>query len=119
MSNFTSIEFELFDITGNNYLAWALYAEFFLSTKGLEGTILEGNQTQSQEKAKAMIFFRHHFHGDLKNEYLTVKDPQVVWNNLKERNGYTYSRGRGRGHGRGRVHGHGYTRGCGYGQVRV
>jgi len=85
MSNFTSLEFEVLDITGNKYLAWALDAEFSLSAKGLEGTIREGNQAQNQDKAKAMIFLRHHLHGDLKNEYLTVKDPQVLWNDLKER----------------------------------
>jgi hypothetical protein len=31
-----------------------------------------------------MIFIRHHLHEDLKNEYLTVKDPLVHWNKLKE-----------------------------------
>jgi len=85
MSKISSLEFEVLDITGNNYLAWALDAEFSLSAKGLEGTILEGNQAGNQDKAKAMIFLRHHLHGDLKNEYLTVKDPQVLWNDLKER----------------------------------
>lgn len=32
-----------------------------------------------------MIFLRHHLHESLKIEYLTVKDPLVLWNNLKER----------------------------------
>ncbi|XP_057250111.1 uncharacterized protein LOC130591190 [Beta vulgaris subsp. vulgaris] len=30
-------------------------------------------------------FARHHLHEGLKTEYLTVKDPQVLWSNLKER----------------------------------
>lgn len=85
MSKFTSLEFEVLDITGNNYLAWALDAEFSLSAKRLEATILEENKAESQDKAKAMILLRHHLHVDLKNEYLTVKDPQILWNNLKER----------------------------------
>ena len=34
---------------------------------------------------KAIIFLRHHIHDDLKNEYLTVKDPLVLWNNISER----------------------------------
>ncbi|XP_021735672.1 uncharacterized protein LOC110702276 [Chenopodium quinoa] len=38
-----------------------------------------------QDKAKVMIFLRHHLHEGLKNEYLTVKDPQILWSNLKER----------------------------------
>ncbi|XP_021839718.2 uncharacterized protein [Spinacia oleracea] len=44
----------------------------------------EGNKETSQNKAKDMIFLRHHLHKDLKIEYLTVKDPQILWSNLKE-----------------------------------
>ena len=32
-----------------------------------------------------MIFLRHHLDESLKIEYLTVKDPLVLWKNLKER----------------------------------
>ncbi|XP_073159060.1 uncharacterized protein [Henckelia pumila] len=32
-----------------------------------------------------MIFLRHHLHDGLKIEYLTIKDPLDLWNNLKER----------------------------------
>ncbi|XP_073137046.1 uncharacterized protein [Henckelia pumila] len=32
-----------------------------------------------------MIFLRHHLHNGLKIEYLTIKDPLDLWNNLKER----------------------------------
>ncbi|XP_021840247.2 uncharacterized protein [Spinacia oleracea] len=45
----------------------------------------EGNKATCQDKAKAMIFLRHHLHEGLKTEYLTVKDPQILWSNLKER----------------------------------
>ena len=31
-----------------------------------------------------MIFLRHHLDEGLKNEYLTIKDPLVLWKNLKE-----------------------------------
>jgi hypothetical protein len=44
-----------------------------------------GNKTSDQQNAKAMIFIRRHLHEGLKNEYLTVKDPLVLWNKLKER----------------------------------
>ncbi|KAK9698556.1 hypothetical protein RND81_08G113000 [Saponaria officinalis] len=52
---------------------------------GLGKTIKEGNKTTSQYKAKVMIFLRHHIHDGLKNEYITIKDPQILWSNLKER----------------------------------
>nr|GEX74063.1 hypothetical protein [Tanacetum cinerariifolium] len=37
------------------------------------------------QKAKALMFIRHHLHVDLKIEYLTMKDPLVLWNKLKYR----------------------------------
>ena len=38
-----------------------------------------------QDRAKALIFLRHHLHEDLKIEYLTVKDPLSLWTELKKR----------------------------------
>ena len=38
-----------------------------------------------QDRAKALIFLRHHLDESLKNEYLTVKDPLVLWQSLKDR----------------------------------
>ncbi|CAM8962837.1 unnamed protein product [Rhodiola kirilowii] len=32
-----------------------------------------------------MIFIRHHLHEGLKYEYLTIKDPSILWKELKER----------------------------------
>ncbi|XP_028792888.1 uncharacterized protein LOC114748617 [Neltuma alba] len=85
MTNLTKLEFTTLDITGKNYLSWVLDAEIHLDAKGLGSTILPGNEATSQDKAKAMIFLRHHLHEGLKAEYLTVKDPLELWNNLKER----------------------------------
>ncbi|KAK8337432.1 hypothetical protein V6Z12_A09G185000 [Gossypium hirsutum] len=85
MSNLTKLEFVALDITGNSYLSWVLDAEIHLDAKGLGETIKEGNEESTQDKAKAMIFLRHHLHEGLKTEYLTVKDPQILWANLKER----------------------------------
>ena len=47
--------------------------------------IKEGNQASLQDRAKALIFFCHHRHEGLKNEYLTVNDHFTLWSNLKER----------------------------------
>ncbi|XP_028801898.1 uncharacterized protein LOC114757071 [Neltuma alba] len=85
MSNLTKLEFVALDITGKNYLSWVLDAEIHLNANGLGDTIKAENKASSQEKAKAMIFLRHHLHEGLKMEYLTIKDPLVLWNNLKER----------------------------------
>ncbi|XP_021764611.1 uncharacterized protein LOC110729201 [Chenopodium quinoa] len=85
MSNLAKLEFVALDITEKNYLSWVLDAEIHLDAKGLGETIKEANKATPQDKAKAMIFLRHHLHEGLKNEYLTVKDPQILWSNLKER----------------------------------
>ncbi|XP_074346894.1 uncharacterized protein LOC141685705 [Apium graveolens] len=52
---------------------------------GLGDTIKEGNKASEQDKAKAMIFLRHHLDEGLKTEYLVIKDPTTLWKNLKER----------------------------------
>ncbi|XP_021758379.1 uncharacterized protein LOC110723336 [Chenopodium quinoa] len=85
MSNLAKLEFVALDITRNNYLSWVLDAEIHLDANGLGDTIKENNTETSQDKSKAMIFLLHHLHEGLKTEYLTVKDPQVLWSNLKER----------------------------------
>jgi len=79
------LEFAALDITGKNYLSWVLDAEIHLDAKGLGNTIIKENEASKQDKAKAMIFLRHHLDEGLKTEYLTIKDPLELWNNLKER----------------------------------
>lgn len=85
MANITKLEFVALDVTGKNYLSWTLDAEMHLAAMGLADTIEQNNVTTTQDRAKAMIFLRHHLHDDLKNEYLTVKNPFILWENLKER----------------------------------
>lgn len=85
MSNLTKLEFVALDISGKNYLSWILDAEIHLDAMGLGDAIKAGNKASTQERAKAMIFLRHHLHEALKSEYLTIKDPPVLWENLKER----------------------------------
>lgn len=84
MSNLSKLEFVALDITGKNYLSWVLDAEIHLDAKGLGNTIIQRNEVSNKDKAKAMIFRRHHLHEGLKTEYLTVKDP-LEWISLKDR----------------------------------
>ncbi|CAM8923087.1 unnamed protein product [Rhodiola kirilowii] len=85
MSNLSKLEFNALDISGNNYLAWILDAEIHLDAMDLRDAIKEGNNASEQNKAEAMIFLRHHLHEGLKYEYLTIKDPSILWKELKER----------------------------------
>ena len=83
MLNLTKLEFVALDISRKNYLSWILDAEIHLDAMNLGNTIKEGNQASLQDCAKSLIFFQHHLHEDLKNEYFTVKDPLTLWNELK------------------------------------
>ncbi|KAK8369555.1 hypothetical protein V6Z12_A01G118700 [Gossypium hirsutum] len=85
MSNLAKLEFAALKISGKNYLSWVLDAEIHLDAKSLGNTIVENKEASNQDKAKAMIFIRHHSHEGLKVEYLTVKDPLELWKNLKKR----------------------------------
>ena len=85
MSNLSKLQFEALHTTGNNYLTWAMDAEMYLAAEGNGDAIKEENMTSEQQKAKALIFLCHHINEALKNEYLTVKDPLVLWNKLTER----------------------------------
>ncbi|XP_019241447.1 PREDICTED: uncharacterized protein LOC109221412 [Nicotiana attenuata] len=85
MSNISKLEFVALDILGKSYMSWVLDAEIHLDAMGLADTIKDKNQASNQDRAKAMIFLRHHLHEGLKMEYLTIKDPVILWNNLKDR----------------------------------
>ncbi|XP_038992562.1 uncharacterized protein LOC120116079 [Hibiscus syriacus] len=84
MSNLTKLEFMALDITGKNYLSWVLDVEIHLDAKGLGETIKKGNKATTQDKSKDMIFLHHQLYEGLKTKYLTVKDLQILWINLKE-----------------------------------
>ena len=85
MSNLMTLEFVALDISGNNYLSWILDTEIHLDASNLGETIKENNSASLQNRAKALIFLRYHLDESLKNEYLTVKDPLVLWQSLKDR----------------------------------
>ena len=74
MSNFTKLKFVAFDILGNNYLSWILGVEIHFDVMNLGATIKEENQVSLQDRAKTLIFLRHHLHEGLQNENLTIND---------------------------------------------
>ena len=75
MSNLTKFELLTLDISGKNYLSWIFNAEIHLDAMNLGATIKEGNQASLQNRAKALIFLCHHFHGGLKKKVFDEKSP--------------------------------------------
>ena len=51
----------------------------------LGNTIKKENTTSLQDHTKTLIFIRNHINEGLKREYLTINDPLIIWDNLKER----------------------------------
>ena len=73
------------DIIGKNYLSWILDVEIHIDAMNLGVAIKEENQASLHDRTKVLIFLQHHLHEDLKTEYLIVKDPLTLWNELKGR----------------------------------
>ncbi|CAH9077885.1 unnamed protein product [Cuscuta europaea] len=88
MANISKREFDVLDLSGQKYLEWKVDALAHLKANALENTIAENNSATPQNKAKAIIFLRHHLHESLKSEYLLVDDPKELWDNLQERYGH-------------------------------
>ncbi|XP_031096985.1 uncharacterized protein LOC116001237 [Ipomoea triloba] len=85
MSSLAIREFTEFALDGNNYLTWKLDVEMHLASKSLSETIVAPSRSTDAQKAQALIFLRHHLNHNLKNEYLTEKDPLVLWTSLMDR----------------------------------
>ncbi|XP_070011233.1 uncharacterized protein [Nicotiana sylvestris] len=85
MTDIMTRKFIALEISSKNYMTWVLDAEIHLDAMGLGDAIKDKTKASAQDYAKALIFLRHHLDEGLKIEYLTVKDPLVLWNGLKER----------------------------------
>ena len=76
-------------VDGSNYLTWTIDAENRLEGMSLDHTVTpfeEGNDERTKpDKANALYVIRHHLDPDLKSEYMTEKDPLVLWQSLKDR----------------------------------
>ena len=78
MSNLTKFEFVALDITKKNDMSWILDTQIHFDAMNFRATIKEENQASLQDRAKALIFLRHHLLEDLKSEYLMVKEPLTL-----------------------------------------
>ena len=85
MANIVRREFEFLRISWSNYISWNLSVKLHLNAKNLGKTIKANNNEPNDNEAKAIMFVRHHIDDGVKNEYLTIGDPHVLWFSLKER----------------------------------
>ncbi|KAL6619529.1 hypothetical protein ACP70R_034668 [Stipagrostis hirtigluma subsp. patula] len=88
MSDLVKREFDVLAQNGSNYLAWSLDAEILLASKDLLRTIKptdDKDKSTPAEQAMALHILRHHLSATLKNEYMTERNPKVLWDLLHER----------------------------------
>ncbi|KAL6652682.1 hypothetical protein ACP70R_011607 [Stipagrostis hirtigluma subsp. patula] len=81
-------EFDVLAPNGSNYLAWSLDAGILLASKDLFRTIKpkdDKDKTTPAEQAMALYILKHHLSTTLKNEYMTERNPKVLWDSLHER----------------------------------
>ncbi|KAK3416596.1 hypothetical protein EUGRSUZ_H02352 [Eucalyptus grandis] len=51
--------------------------------------ILEDGTSNKKDKTNALIFIRRHLHESLQTQYLSVRDPHILWRMLKDRYDHT------------------------------
>ncbi|KAL6621244.1 hypothetical protein ACP70R_033676 [Stipagrostis hirtigluma subsp. patula] len=88
MSDLVKRKFDVLAPNGSNYLAWSLDAEILLASKDPLKTIKpkdDKDKTTPAEQAMALHILRHHLSATLKNEYMTERNPKVLWDLLHER----------------------------------
>ena len=87
MPKLASLKFAALEVSGDNYMSWVIDVRLILKSEGLYYTIenADASEAYEQDKSTAMIIIRHHLHEDLKAQYLTVTEPAVLWQELKDR----------------------------------
>ncbi|KAL6593365.1 hypothetical protein ACP70R_049020 [Stipagrostis hirtigluma subsp. patula] len=88
MSDLVKREFDVLAPNGSNYLAWSIDAEILLASKDLLRMIKpkdDKDKSTPAEQAIALHILRHHLSTTLKNEYMTERNPKVLWDLLHER----------------------------------
>lgn len=66
MTSIEKLNFVALRTDGKNYLSWSLHVEAHLTTKDLQDTITMDVKIMLQQKAKALVFIRHHLMEPLK-----------------------------------------------------
>ncbi|XP_048623686.1 uncharacterized protein LOC125592514 [Brassica napus] len=90
VTNFRAVEvphpmYAALNLTGDNYLQWALDIKIILKSKNLGACTTDGNESSEKDRYSAILIIRHHLAESLKDQYLTVENPLELWTELKSR----------------------------------
>jgi len=85
MSKIANRDYAALNLSGDNYLQWALDTRISLKSKGLGDTIIEDSNENEKNRYRAICYMRHHLIEGLKDQYMTIENPLDLWNALRHR----------------------------------
>ena len=85
MSKISNRDYAALNLSGDNYLQWALDTKISLRSKGLGDTIIKGNNETDKNRYMAISIIRHHLIEGLKDQYITMENPLELWDALQHR----------------------------------
>ena len=85
MPRFNPMDYAILNLSGDNYLEWAMNTSVVLKSRGLGRSIIQGDYATKSEKLRAIIIMRYHLTEDLRNQYLNIENPRDLWTKLKSR----------------------------------
>ena len=85
MPKLANLKFAALEVFGDNYMSQVIDVELFLKSEDLYYTIEDGTQANERDKSTTMVIIHRHLNEDLKAQYLTVTEPEVLQQELKYR----------------------------------
>ena len=78
-----NLDFAALNLSGDNYLKWALDTEFILKSKDLVNESQKAIMPNEKDWYMAILIISHHLIKSLKDQYLTIENPLDLWTELK------------------------------------
>ncbi|XP_048623744.1 uncharacterized protein LOC106441844 [Brassica napus] len=85
MSKISNLDYVALNLSGDNYLQWALDTKINFRSKELGDAIIEGNNETDKNRYRAISIIRHHLIEGLKDQYLIMENPLDLWTALQRR----------------------------------
>ena len=67
MPRFEPMDYAILNLSGDNYLEWAMNTSVILQSRGLGRSIIQGDYATRSEKLRAFTIMRHHLTKELRN----------------------------------------------------
>ncbi|XP_048621484.1 uncharacterized protein LOC106434687 [Brassica napus] len=85
MSKISNRDYAALNLSGDNYMQWALDTKISLRSKGLGDTIIKSNNETDKNRYMAIGIIRHHLIEGLKDQYITMENSLELWDALQHR----------------------------------